>query len=85
MMNYRADFPILDTKVHDKTLIYFDNAATSQKPRCVIESLNKYYESTNSNVHRGVHELSQRATTLYENARKTVQKFLIQMKIYQKT
>ena len=76
MMNYRADFPILDTKVHDKTLIYFDNAATSQKPRCVIESLNQYYESTNSNVHRGVHELSQRATTSYENARKTVQKFL---------
>ena len=76
MMNYRADFPILDTKVHGKTLIYFDNAATSQKPRCVIESLNQYYESTNSNVHRGVHELSQRATTSYENARKTVQKFL---------
>ena len=76
MMNFRADFPILNTKVHDKKLIYFDNAATSQKPRCVIESLNQYYEFTNSNVHRGVHELSQRATTAYENARKTAQKFL---------
>ena len=52
MMNFRADFPILNTKVHDKKLIYFDNAATSQKPRCVIESLNQYYEFTNSNVHR---------------------------------
>ena len=75
-MNFRADFPILNTKVHDKKLIYFDNAATSQKPHSVIESLKQYYEFTNSNVHRGVHELSQRATTAYENARKTVQKFL---------
>ena len=75
-MNLRNDFPILSEKVHGKPLVYFDNAATSQKPLCVIEGIKKYYESYNSNVHRGVHDLSQKATLAYENSRKTVQRFL---------
>jgi cysteine desulfurase/selenocysteine lyase len=65
----RKDFPILDQQVHGKPLIYFDNAATSQKPRVVIEALAHYYERNNANVHRGIHELSNRATTAYEAAR----------------
>ena len=76
MMNLRNDFPILSEKVHGKPLVYFDNAATSQKPLCVIEGIKQYYESYNSNVHRGVHDLSQKATLAYENSRKTVQSFL---------
>ena len=76
MMNLRNDFPILSEKVHGKPLVYFDNAATSQKPMCVIEGIKQYYESYNSNVHRGVHDLSQKATLAYENSRKTVQRFL---------
>ena len=76
MMNLRNDFPILSEKVHGKPLVYFDNAATSQKPLCVIEGVKQYYESYNSNVHRGVHDLSQKATLAYENSRKTVQRFL---------
>ena len=75
MMNLRDDFPILSEKVHGKPLVYFDNAATSQKPLCVIEGIKQYYESYNSNVHRGVHDLSQKATLAYENSRKTVQRF----------
>tara|TARA_Y100000813_G_scaffold56515_1_gene39689 strand:- start:4887 stop:6092 length:1206 start_codon:yes stop_codon:yes gene_type:complete len=75
-MNLRNDFPILSEKVHGKPLVYFDNAATSQKPLCVIEGIKQYYESYNSNVHRGVHDLSQKATLAYENSRKTVQSFL---------
>ena len=58
----RADFPILDQQVHGQPLIYFDNAATSQKPRAVIDALVHYYEHDNANVHRGIHELSNRAT-----------------------
>lgn len=65
----RADFPILDQQVNGHPLIYFDNAATSQKPRAVIEALTRYYECDNSNVHRGLHELSNRATAAYEIAR----------------
>ena len=73
----RADFPILKTKVSNgKPLIYFDNAATSQKPRAVIERLARYYESENANIHRGVHFLSELATREYEVARQTVQSFL---------
>ena len=72
----RADFPILDQKVHGKPLIYFDNAATSQKPRAVIQSLVNYYERDNANVHRGIHELSMRATTAFEAARTRVAKFI---------
>ena len=75
-MNLRNDFPILSEKVHGKPLVYFDNAATSQKPLCVIEGIKQFYESYNSNVHRGVHDLSQKATLAYENSRKTVQRFI---------
>ena len=66
----RRDFPILNTKVNGNQLIYFDNAATSQTPNCVIESISDYYKSLNSNIHRGVHKLSQLATDKYEESRK---------------
>ncbi len=72
----REDFPILRERVHGKPLIYFDNAATSQKPRPVLEALRKYYEHANANVHRGLHELSSRATEAYENSRKRVADYL---------
>jgi cysteine desulfurase / selenocysteine lyase len=72
----RADFPILQQKVHGKPLVYLDNAATAQKPRAVIAAVSRYYEGTNSNVHRGVHYLSEQATNEYEAVRKTAQKFL---------
>src|SRR5438132_2282138 len=72
----RADFPILNESVHGKPLVYFDNAATSQKPRAVIERLTHFYEHENSNVHRGIHELSNRATLGYESARKRVAQFI---------
>jgi len=72
----RQDFPILDQKVRDKQLVYLDNAATSQKPKSVIDSLVHYYETDNANIHRGVHTLSERATLSYENSRKKVQQFL---------
>src|SRR6267143_2004406 len=72
----RKDFPILDQKVHGKPLIYFDNAATSQKPRKVIDALVHYYEHDNSNVHRGIHELSNRATAGFEAARTRAAKFI---------
>ena len=72
----RRDFPILDQQVHGKPLIYFDNAATSQKPRAVIDALVHYYEHDNANVHRGIHELSNRATTAYEAARACAAKFI---------
>ena len=72
----RADFPILHQKVHGKPLIYLDNAASSQKPRAVIDALKHYYESDHANVHRGVHALSERATEAYEEARVAVQKFI---------
>lgn len=69
----RKDFPTLQEEVYGKPLIYFDNAATSQKPQVVIDRLNTYYKSENSNVHRGVHRLSQVATDAYEDVRKKVQ------------
>jgi cysteine desulfurase / selenocysteine lyase len=72
----RADFPILETRVHGHGLVYLDNAATSQKPRAVIDALVQYYEHTNANIHRGVHYLSQLATEDYEAGRRTVQKFI---------
>ncbi len=72
----RADFPILQQKVHGNPLVYFDNAATSQKPRAVIDAIVRYYETTNANIHRGVHLLSERATEQHDAARRTVQKFL---------
>jgi cysteine desulfurase/selenocysteine lyase len=72
----RRDFPILDQKVHGRSLIYFDNAATSQKPRQVIDALRHYYERDNANVHRGIHELSNRATAAFEAARERAARFL---------
>lgn len=72
----RKDFPILQEKVHGKPLIYFDNGATSQKPLSVIQAMTRYYSQENSNIHRGVHFLSAQATIAYENARKTVQRFI---------
>src|SRR6266540_7373704 len=72
----RADFPILHQKVHGHPLIYFDNAATSQKPRVVLDALRNYYERDNANVHRGIHELSNRATTAFEAARARTAKFI---------
>jgi cysteine desulfurase/selenocysteine lyase len=72
----RAEFPILDRKVHGKKLAYLDNAATSQKPRAVIDSLTAYYEGTNSNIHRGVHALSELATRDFEAAREKVRAFV---------
>lgn len=72
----RAQFPILQREVNGKPLIYFDNGATSQKPQSVINAINHYYEYENSNIHRGVHTLSQEATAAYEEVRKKVQKFI---------
>ncbi len=72
----RTDFPILQQKVHGKPLVYLDNAATTQKPSSVIEALEHYYYLDNANVHRGVHELSERATDAYEGARETIRAFL---------
>ena len=72
----RKDFPILDQQVHGRPLIYFDNAATSQKPHAVINALVHYYEHDNANVHRGIHELSNRATAAYEAARARAAKFI---------
>lgn len=73
----RKDFPILDRQVHDgRKLVYLDNAATSQKPRQVLDALNEYYERYNANVHRGVHVLAEEATALYEGARDKVAAFI---------
>ena len=73
---YRQDFPILEQTVRDMPLVYLDNAATAQKPRQVIEVLDDYYRSYNSNIHRGVHTLSELATDAYETARKKIQRFI---------
>jgi cysteine desulfurase/selenocysteine lyase len=72
----RADFPILTREVNGKPLVYFDNGATSQKPQQVIDVIDKYYSYQNSNIHRGIHTLSQEATDAYEKARTTVQQFI---------
>ena len=72
----REDFPILKQRINDKPLVYLDNAATGQKPQAVIDALVNYYTCENSNVHRGVHTLSQRATDAYEGARSKVRQFL---------
>ena len=72
----REDFPILSRKVHDKPLVYLDNAATTQKPLCVLDAMRDEYLNENANVHRGVHYLSVQATELHEQARETVRRFL---------
>ena len=72
----REDFPILSRSVYGKPLVYLDNAATSQKPRAVIQALVDYYEGSNANVHRGVHALSMEATDQYEESRQKVARFI---------
>ena len=71
----RADFPILRRQVRGKPLVYLDNAATTQKPQAVLDALTHYYTDINANVHRGVHELSARATDAYEAGRERVRKY----------
>ncbi len=72
----RRDFPILEERIHGKRLVWLDNAATTQKPRAVIDRLTQFYEHENSNIHRAAHTLAARATDAYESARRTVQRFL---------
>ncbi len=72
----RRGFPILRTRVHGRPLVYLDNGATTQKPKAVIEAVRRFYEAENANIHRGLHQLSQRATDAFEQARRTVQRFL---------
>ncbi len=72
----RDQFPVLNQQVYGKPLVYLDNAATTQKPLCVIEREREYYQNENCNIHRGVHYLSQKATEAYEKARQTVAGFV---------
>ena len=72
MMNVRADFPILSREVNGKRLVYLDSAASSQKPRCVIEAQKEYLSHFHSNIHRGVHALATQATEAYEGAREKI-------------
>ena len=76
IQSIRADFPILKQEVYGKSLVYLDNAATTQKPRCVVDKLTEGYYQTNANIHRGVHFLSQQATEAHEAARRVVQQFI---------
>ena len=77
MKNYRDDFPILDQTIHGgKPLIYLDSAATSQKPKVVIDAISTYYQKDNANVHRGIHTLAEKATAVYESARGTIADFI---------
>jgi cysteine desulfurase/selenocysteine lyase len=76
LQNIRAQFPILEREINGKPLIYLDNAATSQKPKMVLDALQNYYTDLNANVHRGIHTLSQLATVEMENARVKIQKFI---------
>jgi cysteine desulfurase/selenocysteine lyase len=72
----RADFPILNRKVYDKPLVYFDNGATTQKPQCVIDAMNEIYTTYNANIHRGIHFLSDVSSEAYENSREKVREFI---------
>ena len=72
----RKDFPIFETLAHGKRLVYLDSAATSQKPRAVLDRMMRYYEEENANVHRGVYELSEKATAAYEGAREACRRFI---------
>ena len=76
MTNFRPDFPLLSREVHGRPLVYLDNAATTQKPRAVLEAMDRLYTTCNANVHRGIHTLSQEATALHEAARERVRAFL---------
>ncbi|MDD2197427.1 MAG: cysteine desulfurase [Bacteroidales bacterium] len=72
----RSDFPILSQQVHGKPLVYFDNGATTQKPKCVLDTIEHFYTKINANIHRGVHKLSDESTKAYEQARETVRQFI---------
>src|SRR3990167_7715356 len=76
MKNYKKDFPVFMQKIHGKPFVYLDSAASSQKPQCVIDALVHYYQNDHANVHRGVYELSERATRAYENTRKHIKEFI---------
>src|ERR1041385_5557548 len=76
VQSLRKDFPILSQKVYGKPLVYLDNAATSQKPRQVLDAMERFYTQDCSNIHRGVHALSERSTRAYEDARIKVQQFV---------
>ncbi len=76
MRNLRNDFPILKRKVHGKPLVYLDNAATTQKPKVVIDAVSDYYKNTNANIHRGIHTLAEEATEAYEGSRKKIADFI---------
>ena len=76
IIKVREDFPILSREVYGKPLVYLDNAATTQKPLCVLDAMRNEYLNVNANVHRGVHYLSQQATDLHEEARETVRRFI---------
>ena len=75
-LRWRRDFPILQRQMRGKPLVYLDNAATSQKPQAVIDAITNYYEKLNSNVHRGVHQLSEMATAAYEGSREKIRQFI---------
>ena len=79
----RADFPILNQQINGKPLVYLDNAATSQKPQVVIDSIVNYYTTINANIHRGVHTLSQKSTDAFEQAREKLQKHFNAKKSYE--
>lgn len=76
MMNCKNDFPILKQSVHGKPLVFLDSAASSQKPQCVIDALTHYYQHDHANVHRGVYQLSERATKAYEHTRAVIKDFI---------
>ena len=72
----REDFPILKSQVNNHKLVYFDNAATTQKPLRVIEAISDYYKTYNANIHRGIHTLAEKATEEFENTRKTIKNYI---------
>jgi len=76
VVSIRNDFPILKRKINGKPLVYLDNAATTQKPKQVIDALVSYYENHNANIHRGIHTLAEEATAMYEEAREKIAKFI---------
>lgn len=76
LISRRSDFPILSREVYGRPLVYFDNGATTQKPLCVLQTIERFYREINANIHRGVHKLSEESTREYENAREVVRKFL---------
>lgn len=76
LMQRRSDFPILSREVYGRPLVYFDNGATTQKPLCVLQTIERFYREINANIHRGVHKLSEESTREYENAREVVRKFI---------